>query len=427
MNKAKLKQGLVYQGCLVAGLVLSCGSWAASPNPSPNTLTLLSGKAEAKADSPLEIHGFVKVDFNYDFAAKGEDVLNYQKIPFGQASTDKGHSRLHARQSRINLKKTVDSPVGKITGFIEGDFLGAGGNELLSNSTSFRIRQAWVKWDNWFIGQSWSTFVDVKSYPETVNLGNAAGQALLRQTQLRYTLNIDGIQLMVALENPESDLRVGNIAASTVSTQDRHPDLILRGIYKQDWGYLSTQLAYRTLVAVYSGNATEAAHREYESAYALALSGVIKSGEKNDFRFHFVSGDGAGRYLQESTNRAADLYIINDAQGLPSLSNSDFMLDTNKSYGGHIAYRHWWSESWRSNFSVGFAEIAADESIPDNVTATGTSESYKTALANVFYQLSPQLSVGTELSSTERQQQTVGMPALQGKYGRLEFSVLYKF
>ena len=364
------------------------------------------GKASSDkaGDSPLEIHGYIKADFIYDLASKGADVINYQSIPLG-SDAGEGHVRFHARQSRINVKKSFATPAGPLVTFVEGDFLGSGGNELLSNSAVFRIRHAYGSWGNWLLGQTWSTFVDVKSYPETIDLGNAAGQTLLRQPMVRYSKSFDDFKLMTSLENPETDV---NYTAGTEDAieQDKQPDFILRGIANKPWGHVSVQYVHRKLAAY-----RELAGQEETastSGYALALSGKIKLPGQDDVRFSLASGRGTGRYIQESTNAAADLYLDNDK----------LRLSANDSSGGYLAYRHWWNDSWRSNFALGFARV--DYRMSDE------EESYHTYLANLFYQVNKRFLLGVEYLYGERKL-TTDYDVTRGEIKRLELSARYSF
>ncbi|WDE04375.1 hypothetical protein SG34_024025 [Thalassomonas viridans] len=360
--------------------------------------------SDKTGDSPLEIHGYIKADFIYDLASKGADVINYQSIPLG-SDAGEGHVRFHARQSRINLKKSFDTPMGSVTTFVEGDFLGSGGNELLSNSAVFRIRHAYGAWGNWLLGQTWSTFVDVKSYPETINLGNAAGQTLLRQSMVRYSRSFDDFKLMTSLENPETDVHFTS-GTDNATEQDKQPDFILRGMVNKPWGHVSAQYVRRQLAVYQELEGGEETAKT--SGYAVALSGKFKLPGQDDIRFSLVSGRGAGRYIQESTNAAADLYLGNDK----------LKLSANDSSGGYLAYRHWWNDSWRSNFALGFAQV--DYRVSDE------EESYHTYLANLFYQVNKRFLLGVEYAYGERKL-TTDHDVTRGEIKRLELSARYSF
>ncbi|MBN4055334.1 hypothetical protein JYU12_01170 [bacterium AH-315-K03] len=360
-------------------------------------------------ETALEIHGYIKTDFIYDIGVKGGDVINYQNIPVGPNSNENGHVRFHARQTRINFKKTITSPLGPVTGFIEGDFLGSGGTETLTNSTVFRIRHAYSTVGNWLLGQSWSTFVDVKSYPETIDLGNAAGQALIRQSQIRYSRYFDKNQLLLSLENAETDVNLNQNPNELPNRagQDKKPDVVIRAIVNKPWGHISAQYVYRTL-GVYSKSLKKTFTN---NGHAWALSARRKIAERDDIRLYFSEGVGAGRYIQESTGLAADFDQID---GQPA------KLRLNKSKGAYLAYRHWWSDRWRSNIALGYARVNHYKS------DVLKKDVYHTALFNLFHPISKELEIGIEYAFGKRRETTDGTTE-SGYIKRLQFSTKFSF
>lgn len=119
-------------------------------------------------------------------------------------ATDDGDGVLDfgARESRINIKANTEMDGHKLGMFVEMDFLTTGfGNEVVSNSTSPRLRHYFMTYDNWLFGQTWSTFMDVGALPESVDfLGASEGTVFIRQAQARYSVGA----LQIALENPEN-------------------------------------------------------------------------------------------------------------------------------------------------------------------------------------------------------------------------------
>ena len=57
---------------------------------------------------------------------------------------------------KLGASRTNGTELGS---FIEGDFYG-GGNQSFSNSTSFRLRHAYITYGNWGFGQTWSNFME---------------------------------------------------------------------------------------------------------------------------------------------------------------------------------------------------------------------------------------------------------------------------
>lgn len=98
-------------------------------------------------DTSVSVSGYVKGDFIYDLDADVGDSFSVAAIP-NEGVDDQEHVRLHARQSRLRVKSHTEVGNGSsIDTHIEGDFFGSGGNELFSNSTSFRIRHAYGQYN----------------------------------------------------------------------------------------------------------------------------------------------------------------------------------------------------------------------------------------------------------------------------------------
>ena len=179
------------------------------------TTALLASAGSASAVE-VKVGGYVKVDAIYDLDADLGPSLDASAVPTGAGVSSDPSFQMHALQSRLNVSATE----GDLMVFMEGDFFGGGGSELVSNSRHFRLRHAYGKMGNFLAGQTWSTFMDANwvLYPATVDFGGPAGATFIRQAQFRWTLN-DGLDL--AIENPEN-----RVEGET--TRDTVPDIILR-------------------------------------------------------------------------------------------------------------------------------------------------------------------------------------------------------
>ena len=84
--------------------------------------------------------------------------------------------------------------------FVEGDFFGTG--------NAFRMRHAYGTLGPVLGGQTWSTFMDEDTMPETLDFESPIAFPLIRQAQIRRSQDIgnDGSYWAVALEDPDSDL-----------------------------------------------------------------------------------------------------------------------------------------------------------------------------------------------------------------------------
>src|SRR5262249_16826816 len=72
----------------------------------------------------------------------------------------------------------------------------------------YRLRHFYGQVANILVGQTWTTFGDPDSIPDTLDFEGPGSLTALRQPQLRYTLPIikDAMSVALAMEQPKSDL-----------------------------------------------------------------------------------------------------------------------------------------------------------------------------------------------------------------------------
>lgn len=290
----------------------------------------------------LTFGGYIKIDARYvDGDVAYRDFWVGDGAPLAE---DASQFKIFANETRFNTKYVH----GDVIGFIEMDFWGGGGNEVISNSAHPRIRHAFVKYKDLTVGQTWSTFMNTSAIPESADFAGATtGLVFIRQGQVRY--NVGNFQ--VALENPES--WGGDTANDSV------PDVVARYNFKGDWGSISVSGLARQLNTTL-GNS--------ESAFGASIAGRIKAGGKDDIRFQIHKGE-LGRYVGVAAVK--DLYG-EEVEDLTSVL---------------VSYRHFWNETLRS--TVLYGKVEGDVSDRER-TQWGV---------NVFQDLTKELAVGIEVGN----------------------------
>ena len=279
------------------------------------------------ADLPAPVHevsvsGYVKGDFIYDTHQDLGDSFGVGSITGGD---DREHVRLHSKQSRFRVKSKSDTDVGQVRTLIEGDFFGTGGNELFSNSTSLRLRHAWGEWDitpntTIGIGQTWSNYMNLFAYADTVDFAGPVGMAFARQAQVRLTYASGPTLFAVALENPETVLGAAfspgeNARTDTITCSesgkdnrcnaaDNVPDFTARLQYDAPGGHMfQISGVLRNLRvdgdtidrATATTNLTNGSDNEV--AYGILAATAINLADMATLTGAFNYGDGIGRYL----------------------------------------------------------------------------------------------------------------------------------
>lgn len=367
---------------------------------------LSSAQANIIDDTTVKFSGYIKADAmvsqysdgTLGTGSIGRDFYIPSLTPVG--GSDEGTQfDAHIRQSRFRF--TTESKLSDgntIKGVLEMDFLATpNGNERISNSYTPRIRHAFIQYQNWIIGQTWSTFQDVRALPESIDfIGVTDGTIFARQVMVRYTNG----PFEIALENPETTVTPNGGGGRIVADDSAVPDLTARYTMKGDWGYFAVAGLVRQLDYV-SADTIDSS----ETSYGVNLTGKVLIG-KDDVRFMANFGTGLGRYSGLNVANGAVL----DANGeLQAIDSSGFS----------IAYRHLWSEKWRSNFI--YSSFSADNDVL--LTGTGATKKTLSTRANIMYSPTKELTFGAEYTFAKREIES----GLDGDMNRLQVSAKYAF
>ena len=374
---------------------------------------LMSGVGTALADGAGTTYvfgGYAKFDAmfsDYSAGAPGSGDLGRQfylpsAVPVGADVSSDIVADFQARETRLFFKAdTVTEGGDKIGGYVELDFFThSDGNELVSNSYSPRLRHAFLKYNGWLFGQTWSTFQDVAALPENLDfVGPAEGTTFVRQAQVRYTTG----NLELAAENPETFYSLEGGAVRQSSGTDTIPDLVARYTFTlSNGGYIKVAGLFRQL------DVHNTAMDVNETALAVSASGKFMFG-KNDLRWMATAGSGVGRYLGLAAGVDA-VATLNTAGDYDNLKAQDEV-------GAFVSYRHLWSDQWRSNFTYGFLTI-------DNpVEAPNSTKEASSIHVNLIYTPAPKLDIGAEIFYATREMEN----GVDGDLTRLMISAKYAF
>ncbi|ACA86015.1 DcaP family trimeric outer membrane transporter [Shewanella woodyi] len=250
-------------------------------------------------DWDINIGGYVKVDLIVDNNQDQGDLAFTGGLNTGDIKEERS-VRIHARESRLNFTAKNDG----IKAVIETDFYGNGGNQVVSNSHSLRLRLAYVESDHWMVGQNWSTFMDWIAYPKFVDFSSSPGVSFIRQSQIRYTNN----NWSFSLENPELKTYMGH-------SNDILPDMVIK--YRKQGDLFSYYAAGLIRAADITNNSGV---EDTVVAAAAHLGLAVNLGAKDTISISTILGS-PGRYNQEKWY-SANAYIDSngDAQAVSSSS-----------------------------------------------------------------------------------------------------------
>ncbi|WP_171205382.1 DcaP family trimeric outer membrane transporter [Ruegeria sp. HKCCA0235A] len=305
----------------------------------------------------LDVYGYVKADFFYDFEFDQGDTAFVNVIGEPSAATD-GTFGATVRQSRIGLRTTTPSGIGDIGGQLELDLFGSGGTAEL------RVRHANITiGDNWLIGQTWTNFMPLDTYPTSVEFNGPVGIPFARVPQVRYT-NSFGTNTSFAVSIEE------NVGGSNSD------DPVLTASAEYNDG---------TYVARLSGlyGKAESGNVEVDQT-GFTISGSVRPWQGGLFQVNYVNGEALGPYLI--------------GLGDPIVNGQANDVD-----GYTIEFRQDLSPKW----NVGIAYGKEDYDLP---TSTGTLSftGLETIHVNAFYKATEDLTLSAEYIYGERNDAPTG-------------------
>ena len=334
-------------------------------------------------DVSVKIGGYVKADFIHDFNSIGNtDEFDTSTIPTSGIQTQ--NTRLHARQTRLNLDVRQPSELGEVQVFTEGDFFATG--------NAFRLRHAYGKLGPLLAGQTWSTFMDETIMPDLLDFESPTGALLTRRALFRWTQPIsdmEGLEYSVAVEDASP------VFSSTAGTfENALPDFIGRLRLQHNNGHL--QLAGFVTKAAFDptvGSDTEAV------AWGCSLSGSLIILDSDKLMAQVAYGEGIQRF------RGGQSYEI-DAGG---------SLIAVPAQACYLAYEHAWTKQAKSVIAYSRADV-------DNQAVAPTSlKSTDYLAANILWTPIERVRLGVEYLHGVR----VDQNASKGDANRLQFSIWY--
>ncbi|MDP1696396.1 MAG: DcaP family trimeric outer membrane transporter [Xanthomonadaceae bacterium] len=365
---------------------------------------------KANPNTDFSYGGFIKFDTLLTDTSDGQIAENSAgrlffvpgTIPVSTSEVNtKPTLDVHSQFSRFWLGTDTTLDTGdKVRSYFEADLFGTAlGNENNTNTFGLSIRHAYVAWNKWLAGQTWSNFQDTAALPDTVDfLGVSAGTVFVRQSQLRYTNGA----FSVSLENPRTVATPFGTSGRISSNSGQLPDMTARYVYKADWGHLSFAGLLRQLAV--EEPATGIDDRTFGGG--VSFSGRYNLGSNDDLRFMANYGEGISRYVGFSINSDVNVDATNK-------------LDTIGMFSGYAAWHHMFNKTLRGNLYAAFARFDNDTSL----SSANVTESVSSLHANLIWTVLPMLDVGAEAMWATREIETGN----NGDLTRLQFHVKYSF
>jgi len=324
----------------------------------------------------LRIYGSMRLNGAYDLNGLiNTNGFSTYDIPVGEDAIDQGRFFMAPYQSRLGIEVTRSGLLNNFRVKIETDFLGA--------NNGLRIRHAFVETGNFVIGQTWSTFTDVNSVPQTVDVDGPNSSVQLRTVRIRYADRLlqSKLRYIVSLEAPSPDLILADSLSDRVPAQFL-PDIAGQLTRNFDFGYLSFSTIIRGITVKDSSGSSEQI-----LGYGFLLAGVYNLDLKNKFLFQGVYGAAISRFITALNGKGIDLVYNPNTE----------LFEATKTFGLLISYTHDWRSDISSAFTLGMVGIINKDFEP----ADAFSQSWYYS-GNVFWNALMGVRLGLEIAQGRR-------------------------
>src|SRR5262249_57650814 len=122
--------------------------------------------------------------------------LPYFKVEFAP----NGKVFYGVRQSRLGVKSSTPTKCGELKTQFEFELFGTG---VDAGQTTFRLRHAYGELGKFGAGQTWSPFMDIDVFPNTIEYWGPNGMVFFRNVQVRWMpIRSKSGSVTIALERP---------------------------------------------------------------------------------------------------------------------------------------------------------------------------------------------------------------------------------
>ena len=359
-----------------------------------------------KSNTEITLYGNVRADASYQFKGPNSMYNLISAVPLEgteaeRKNSDKFQSTLNATRFGLNFKTPISGD-HKLGGKMELDFFGGAGRD------TFRIRHAYLTYDDWLVGQTWSNFNALEYFPETVDASLSVGGSLTRVPQIKYTVPVDQkLNLSFSLEDSKAE------TVTRTGTQDfttdpdaklKFPSATGRINYKFDNGSALSGRAFLTQKATnHEGN-------DDFLAWGAALGGKHQITDNTLVRFDY-------NHIKGDTKNVlwSNMAYVFDSNG--KMQENEFDAIT-------VGVTQKISPKLRSTLGMGYMKAKDSNTFAQLVTNDTTqNKELKEAWINMFYTPVKTLNFGVEYMYGERKT----FNDLTGKDNRINFTAIYDF
>jgi outer membrane DcaP-like protein len=278
----------------------------ASALPTVGAHAAQADQKKSSSESTLDLYGFVMMDSGYGFGAEDpswSDVLRPTKLPsFKNQFGPNGEVFFSVKQTRFGTKTSTPTPFGDLKTIFEFELFGTG---VDAGQTTFRLRHAWGEMGHFGAGQTWSPFMDINVFPNSIEYWGPNGMVFFRNVQFRWTpIKTAHNTFMIAAERPgasgDQGVYSGRIELANITPQFIVPDLSMQGHFDRKWGYFQIASMFRRIAWVDEAATPKLNLSGSAFGWGINASSNLKLGEKTTGRLQLVYGHGIQNYMNDA-------------------------------------------------------------------------------------------------------------------------------
>jgi len=334
------------------------------------------------------------LDSGYNFGSINPnwfDVVRPTQLPAyaGEYGAD-GNTYFGVRQTRFGVKSSTSTLLGDLKTIFEFELFGTG---VDAGQTTFRLRQAYGELGHFGAGQTWSPFMDIDVFPNSLEYWGPSGMVFFRNVQVRWMPVQGASNVVIALERPgasaDGGLYSDRVELQNIAPQFKWPDLSGHARLARNWGYVQVGAIVRKIAWV-DTNPTTFNLSGTAIGWGVNVTSNLNFTKKDVGKFEVVYGEGIENYMNDAP---VDVGVRNNLVNpvspikgvpLPLLGVVSF-LDHN------------WSD--RFSTSIGYSLINIENS---NGQRPSDFHQGSYALANILYHPVRKVTIGSEFQFGRR-------------------------
>ncbi len=365
------------------------------------SVTTPSGQAgnppeKTPSQSTVDFYGYVMMDSGNNFGSidpNWYDVMRPTKLPaYSKEFGPNGNVFFGVRQTRFGVKTLTPTALGDLKTLFEFELFGTG---VDAGQTTFRLRHAYGELGHFGAGQTWSAFMDIDVFPNSLEYWGPNGMVFFRNVQLRWIPIKGNNNIVVALERPgasgDGGVYADRIALQSVKSQFKWPDLTGHARLTRNWGYVQVGGVVRKIAWVdQAGSSSPYNLSGGAVGWGVNVSSNLKVTKKDVAKLSVVYGEGIENYMNDAP---LDIGVKNNFSN-PISPVKGVALPVL----GVVAFLdHNWSDKFST--SAGYSMVNIDNS---NAESRSDYHQGDYALTNLLYHPVKQVTMGGEFQFGRR-------------------------